>query len=95
MKKAALIIVVILILIFIGFYLYTWGLKISYPDTYAEYIDKYSEKYNIEKAWIFAIIKAESNFDKTSVSKSGAKGLMQIMDETGSEMAKEIRNKRI
>ena len=37
-----------------------------------------------------AIIKAESNFRKDAVSTKGAKGLMQIMDETGKWCADKI-----
>ena len=61
---------------------------------FSEFVDKYSEKYGIEKEWIFALIKAESNFDENSVSSSGAVGLMQLMENTAMEMAQNTRNRR-
>lgn len=97
MKKKVLIIlslVILVIIIFQVFNIYSNILKRFYPNTYSEYVEKYSEKYEIEKEWIFALIKAESNFKKESVSKSGAVGLMQLMDSTAKEVSKEIRNKR-
>lgn len=93
MKKAVLIIVLLFILILILFKVfdvYTWCLKKVYSEKYADFVDKYSEEYNLEREWIFALIKAESNFDKDIVSSKGAKGLMQLMENTAVEISKEI-----
>lgn len=57
--------------------------KILYPTKYIEYVDKYSAEYNLEKTVVFAVIKAESGFNENNRSKTGARGLMQIMPETG------------
>lgn len=93
MKKIIVSAIFILIIGITIYCLYSWGLRKAYPEKYSEYVDKYAKKYDIEREWIFAIIKSESNFEKDSVSNSGAKGLMQLMDETGLEMAKELRSK--
>lgn len=63
-------------------------LKQIYPQKYSEYVYKYSEQSNVEPLLIFAMIKAESNFDEKVVSSSGAIGLMQLMEKTGLEQAK-------
>lgn len=57
--------------------------KILYPTKYIEYVDKYSAEYNLDKTVVFAVIKAESGFNENNRSKTGARGLMQIMPETG------------
>lgn len=62
--------------------------KKIYPRKYSEYVYKYSEENKIDPALIFAIIKAESNFDEKVVSSSGAVGLMQLMERTGMEQSK-------
>lgn len=75
MKKILTIILIVLIILVALFKILdveTLILKRLYPTTYSEYVDKYAEKYEIEKEWVYALIKAESNFDETSISQSGA-----------------------
>jgi soluble lytic murein transglycosylase-like protein len=45
-----------------------------------------SQKYSVDPSWIKAIIMAESSFRPGIKSRVGAKGLMQLMDETASDM---------
>lgn len=61
-------------------------LKILYPQAYYEIISEYSKEYNVDKNLIFALVKAESNFDKDAVSNKNAIGLMQIMEETAKDI---------
>ena len=63
-------------------------LKIIYPKTYSEIVSTYAEEYNVEKNLIYAVIKAESNFDSKAVSNREAIGLMQIVEETAIDVAK-------
>ncbi len=58
-----------------------------YKLEYAEYVEKYAEEYEVDKYLIFAIIKAESNFEEKAVSNKGAQGLMQLMYTTAEEIA--------
>ena len=62
-------------------------MKMIYPKKYEEYVSIYADKYQVEENLIFALIKAESNFDKDSVSNKGAIGLMQLMEETAIDVA--------
>ena len=88
-KKIFIIIIAILIIVvFLGIFK-NKILKIIYPKTYKEIVSVYSEKYNVEENLVFALIKAESNFNSKAVSHRDAIGVMQIMEET----AKDVANK--
>ena len=80
-----IVIVTILIVIFAN---KNTIMKMFYIIKYSEYVEKYSKEYVVDKYLIYACIKAESNFNEKAESKKGAKGLMQLMDSTGQEIAK-------
>lgn len=61
-----------------------------YPNDYKAEVDKYSRKYGVSAEFVYAVIRAESKFDKDAVSDKGAKGLMQIIDATGEWVAEKI-----
>lgn len=65
-------------------------MKKIYPLKYSEYVEKYAKEYDIDPYLIFAIIKAESNFDENAKSTSNAVGLMQIMENTAIETANKM-----
>jgi len=51
-------------------------------DRFDTYISEAARKHGVSFFLIKAVIKAESDFDPHAVSRSGARGLMQIMPET-------------
>ena len=88
-----LILIIILALVFILFKMIRVQdiiLKEVYPIEYSEYVEKYAKENNIDKYMIYAIIKAESNFEPTAVSHKEAKGLMQLMYPTAEDVAKKV-----
>lgn len=54
----------------------------SYPLKYTEEVDRYSAEFDIDKAFVYAVIKVESNFDPAAESDVGAIGLMQIIEDS-------------
>ena len=93
MKKILKIIIILMIIIFVVLLIYKGKniiYKIIYPRKYSEIVQKYSSQYDVDENLIFAIIKAESNFNENSISSKGAKGLMQLMDSTAEEVAQSI-----
>ncbi len=65
--------------------------KQIFKQEYSEYVNKYAEENGIDPMWIYAIIKVESNFNSQATSGSGAKGLMQLMDNTAIDIANELK----
>jgi soluble lytic murein transglycosylase-like protein len=57
--------------------------SLSSPSAYDPLIDQASKQYGVESSLIKAVIDAESSFKNHEVSSAGAKGLMQLMDDTG------------
>lgn len=96
MKRLLKFIIALLILISIIFILFKIIkiddiiMKKLYPIKYSEYVEKYAREYNIDKYMVYAIIKAESNFDEKAKSESNAIGLMQIMETTAIETASKM-----
>ena len=89
-----LISVLLLVVIILSFILVTFPLlekKYIYPLKYEEMVEKYSKEYNLDFYLVMAIIKTESSFRASAVSEKGAKGLMQITDNTAKYIAKELK----
>lgn len=56
--------------------------ELSYPRKYASIVSAEAKTYGLEESLVYAVIKAESNFDAQAESSAGAIGLMQMMPET-------------
>lgn len=56
--------------------------SLSGPSSYDPLIEQASHQYNVNSSLIKAVVDAESSFQNHAVSSAGAKGLMQLMDDT-------------
>ncbi len=88
MKKVVIVLLIIIISLIALLANSNNLLKIIYKKDYSEYVEKYSKENEVDPLLIYAIIKAESNFDNKAVSNKGAMGLMQLLDETANEVAR-------
>ncbi len=71
-----------------------WGiptvLRAHFKLKYEKLIIRYSEQYDLDPALVSGVIYTESTFREQATSRVGAKGLMQIMPETGREIAEAL-----
>ena len=88
MKKKILILFGLICVIAVGLFV-VFNFVIFKRD-YNFFVEKYSSKYNLEEAFVYAVIKAESDFDEKAISPSGALGLMQIIPSTAKWIADEF-----
>ena len=58
-----------------------------YPIKYTEIVEACAREYDVPSEMVYAVIHTESSFNEDAVSRVGAKGLMQIIDETNEWIA--------
>lgn len=78
----------------IGFVLYqtTWfQKKYLYPLPHRELVFHYAAQHDVDPYLVFAVMRAESKYLPTATSVKGARGLMQIMPETGTWIAEKLK----
>lgn len=64
--------------------------KLIYKKEYSEYVEKYAESYNVDENLVYAVIKAESNFNQNAKSSKDAIGLMQLVESTAKDVSKKV-----
>ena len=52
------------------------------PEEYVPFVEQYAEEFGVPVDLVYAVIKTESGFDSSAVSRKGAIGLMQMMPAT-------------
>lgn len=65
-----------------------------YPIPYKDIIFDEASRNNVDPYLVAAIIKTESNFSSEAESRVGARGIMQIMPETGTWVAEQMDLKK-
>ena len=89
-KKFTTLLIILFSIILVSFFILIIFRKLIFPREYEHIVNQAAEKYNVDPNLIYAIIKQESKFNENAISKSGAKGLMQILDSTAEDMVKQI-----
>lgn len=64
--------------------------KLRFPTPYADKIMPHSDRQNLDKAWVYGLMRQESRFVTNAKSNVGAAGLMQVMPATGKWVANKI-----
>jgi len=82
MGRLRVLLVIVIVFSIILFLLDGIGKKI-FPLEYRDLVIKYANENELDPILVFSIIKAESNFDPEATSHKNARGLMQIIDNTG------------
>jgi soluble lytic murein transglycosylase len=65
-------------------------LELRFPVPFQERLRDYAAKRGLDESWVYALVRAESAFMEDARSPAGALGLMQVMPNTGAEVAKRI-----
>ena len=63
-------------------------LELCFPLGHQTLIERYADMSGIKQALLFALVRRESVFNANAVSRVGALGLTQLMERTGTEMAR-------
>ena len=66
----------------------TLARRTLYPVSHAQDIQASAERHGVDPLLVAAVIKCESNWDENAQSAAGAIGLMQVMPQTSSELAR-------
>ena len=100
-RKFMRLLIILIFLLALGFVLFKVVriqdiiLKNIYPTEYSEFVEKYAEEYGVDKYLIYAVIKAESNFNPDVTSGADAVGLMQLLEETAVERSNIINEEEV
>lgn len=69
-------------------------IAMRFPLSYADKIQENAELQDVNPVILFGLVRRESAFNKDARSPSGAQGLMQIMPQTGRQIAMDLDESR-
>jgi soluble lytic murein transglycosylase len=69
-------------------------LDLRFPLQHSDTILSVADRRDLDKSWVYAVVRQESAFIPDARSPSGAMGLMQLMPATAREVAGKLRLKR-
>jgi soluble lytic murein transglycosylase len=65
--------------------------RVMYPIQYSEVLQAKAASEGLDPALVAALVCQESTFDAGAISRTGARGLMQVMPPTGRTLARALR----
>jgi len=65
--------------------------ELLFPRPYLELVEKHAKEYNLEPSLLYGLIRSESAFRASVISRAGAVGLMQLMPFTAKDMAERLK----
>lgn len=68
------------------------NISVRYPLAYSQDVFHFAKDAALNPAWVFAIMRRESNFMSDAKSNAGAMGLMQLMPNTAKQLAQKNIN---
>ncbi len=86
-KKLVTLLFVCSVLLAIGYFII---MPKVVPLAYEEEVERYAAEYEVPPSLVYAVIFCESRYSPQAVSGAGAKGLMQIQDDTAYWVAEQI-----
>lgn len=93
-KTTLIVLALIAVTLIVSAVLVFWALpnvlRARFKLEHADLIRTYSEQYDLDPTLVAAVIYTESGYNERATSRVGAKGLMQIMPETGKEIAEAL-----
>ena len=67
------------------------ALELYYPRPFDDRVQLFARAQNLPSSLVFGIVHQESGFDAAAKSRSGARGLMQLMPATARELSRNLR----
>lgn len=89
-RKIICVLLVLTALIILGVVGYNIALERMHPIKYQNIAEAHASAYDVDVELVLAIIRCESDFDPEAKSNAGAKGLMQLTEETFYDVRKMV-----
>ena len=89
-RRKRMIIIIVLLSFVVCTVVGAIGVRRFFPMRYSDVVERYADMYDLPLELVYAIIRAESSFNRYALSHRGASGLMQIMEQTADWAAEQI-----
>ncbi len=91
--KIGAVVLILALLVWLFVYSQRLYFKKAYPIKFEEYVEKYSQEYDLDPHFVYAVIRTESDFTESATSSVGARGLMQVTEATFDWIKNRLKDK--